>query len=111
EEARAARDVRAREFGAVARGFILADAAEVADVVKQRDDETRDRALAPEAHGRFGLALVTHQHPRERESDVERVLAIVVDGVDAEIAGEFAGKHGFEMLESLRELAMRSVGP
>ena len=96
EEARAARHVRAREFSAIARGFILADPAQVTHVVEERDDEASHGALAAEAFFSCSLPLVTDDEPRECESDVQRVLAIVINGVDAEIARDFAREQALE---------------
>ncbi len=97
QEPRAARDVRAGEFGAV--GLVIVRAPEISDVVEQPDDESDDRSIAAEPRG-FGLrALVPHDEACQRERDVQGVLPVVIYGVHAEIAGDFAGEQPLEMLE------------
>ena len=48
---------------------------------------------------------------RGRERDVERVLLIVIDGVDAVIAGHAAGEHSFEVAEHAGERGESLPGP
>src|SRR5262252_2496609 len=96
EEARAARDVRAGELGAVLR-LVIIRAAQVADIVKQPGDEPDRGTRAPETMLLLLLPLVTDDQPGERECYVERVLAIVVDSVDTVIAGHLAGKQPLEV--------------
>jgi hypothetical protein len=45
------------------------------------------------------------------ERDVERVLLVVVDGVDAEVAGHAAREHAFEVAEHVRERGEFLAGP
>ena len=60
------------------------------------------RACA-QALRRFLLALVADQQARERQGDVERVLAVVVDGVDAVEALDLAGEQPLEVPEGALE--------
>jgi len=46
-----------------------------------------------------GLTLVAHQQPCQRQSDVESVLAVVVDGVHAVESGDLSREQPLEMLE------------
>src|SRR5205823_1907174 len=110
EKARAARDVGAGEFGAVARVAIVR-AAQIPDVVKEPRDQAHHGARASEAPGLVLLTLVADQQPRERERDVERVLAIVIDGIDAVITGDAARKQPLEVLEGARERLHRQARP
>src|SRR6184192_517536 len=107
---RGARDVGAGEFGAVARVAIVR-AAQIPDVVKEPGDQAHHGARASEAPGLVLLTLVADQQPRERERDVERVLAIVIDGIDAVITGDEARKQPLEVLEGARERLHRQARP
>src|SRR3954454_11167498 len=57
------------------------------------------------------LPFVSYEQARKRQRDIERVLSIVVDGVDAQITGHFPGEQSFEMLERLLEGCERERGP
>ncbi len=90
------------ELGAVGH-LGVAGGAQVTDVVEQRDDDTEHGALRAEAL-RFGhLHLVADDQPRGGQRDVERVLLIVVDGVDAVVPGHAAREHAFEIAEHVGE--------
>src|SRR6266478_1588537 len=102
QEARAARHVRAGELGAVAR-VALVGAAQIAHVVKQAGHEADHSARAPQAGGLLLLPFVAHEKARERQSYVERVLPVVVHGVDAVVSGNLAGEQAFEMFEGARQ--------
>jgi len=110
QELRAAADVRAGEFRAVAmRGVVgLAD---VARVVEQRDHQAEQRALRAEALLGRVRAFVAHQQPRHGERVVQRVLHVVIDGVAAEIAGKLAVEQPLEVGERRAELLDRSARP
>ena len=77
--------------------------AQVTDVVEQRHDDAEHGALRPELLRLRHLQFVADDEPRGGERDVERVLLVVVDGVDAEVAGHAAGEHAFEVAEHVRE--------
>ncbi|MEJ1964178.1 MAG: hypothetical protein WDO56_22580 [Gammaproteobacteria bacterium] len=55
--------------------------------------------------------FVTHEHAGERQRDVERVLAVVIDRVDTEIPRKAAREHFVEMLERAGQLAEWSIRP
>ena len=57
------------------------------------------------------LALVADDEACERECDVEGVLAVVIDGIDAEVAGHETGEQLFEMIEGVPQRLHRGVGP
>ena len=67
--------------------------------MKQTDDEPDNRTLTAQAQVLRLHLLVPHNEARERERYVQCVLAIVIDGVDAEIAGNFAREKLLEVLE------------
>ena len=90
------------EFGAV-RHVGVARGAQVADVVEQRDDDAEHGALGAELLRLRHLHLVAGDQPRGGERDVERVLLVVVDGVDAEVAGHAAREHAIEVAEHMCE--------
>src|SRR6185437_6699558 len=99
QETRSTRDVGAGEFSAVA-GLALIDAAQVADVVEQTNDQAHQRALPSQAGFLARLALESNDQARQSQRDVQRVLAVVIDGIDAEVARNLAGEQALEMLES-----------
>jgi hypothetical protein len=72
--------VGAGEFRAVGLGVV--GTPQIADIVKQPGDDSDRGPRAPEARGFVLLPLVADQQPCKRQRDVERVLAIVIDGVD-----------------------------
>jgi hypothetical protein len=67
--------------------------------MKQRRDQRHHRTLGAETHSRFHRAFVTDQQPRHRQGHVERVLAIVINRVDAMITGHAAGEELVEFFE------------
>jgi hypothetical protein len=71
--------------------------------VEQRYDDAEHRALVPELLRVGNGQVVARDQPRRRERDVERVLLIVVDGVDAEVAGHAAREHALEVAEDVGE--------
>jgi hypothetical protein len=110
EEARAAGNVDAGEFRAVAR-FLVVGSPQVADIVEQAGDETDHRPLPAEALRLGRLTLVPDEQPGQREGDVERVLAVVVDGVHPMETGNLAREQPLEMLEGPPQGLHGSIGP
>ena len=98
EKARTARHVIKGELRSVVV-HLIAEFADVARIVKQRSDQRHDRALGAEAARRIDRALVPDQQPRHRERHVERMLTIVIDGVDAVISGHASGEQALEFFE------------
>ena len=97
DEARAAGDVAAGEDGAVGNlAFRLL--ADVAGVVEQRRDQPHQCPFGAKLKAIRCAALVTGQQPRRGEHDVERVLQVVVDGVDADVAGHAAREQAGEVI-------------
>ena len=94
--------MRAGELRAVARVLVVG-AAQIAHVVKQPGDEADHGARAAQAGRLVLLPLVAHDQAREREGDVERVLPVVVHGVDAVESGHLAGEQPLEVLEGARQ--------
>ena len=90
------------EFRAV-RHFGVARGAQIPDVVEQRDHDAEHRAFRAELLRVGNLQLVPDDQARGRERDVERVLLVVVDGVDAEVPGHAAGEHALEVAEHVGE--------
>ena len=68
-------------------------------------------ALGAEAHAGLDAALIAHQQARHGERHVERVLAIVIERIDAVIARHAAGEELVEILERDRDLVERFAGP
>ncbi|MBK6596908.1 MAG: hypothetical protein IPG25_02925 [Proteobacteria bacterium] len=66
---------------------------------------------APETRAGFGLQLVAADQSRGGERDIERVLLIVVNRVDAEVARHMTGEHPLEILEHGPENRKRLAGP
>ncbi len=110
QEPRTARYVRAREFSAVAR-FAFVNPAQVTNIVEQAGDYADNRALATEAHRLLGLTLITNDESCERQRDIECVLAIVVNRIDAVVSRDLSSEHAFEMLERNRERFQRLPRP
>src|SRR6201999_1930328 len=85
--------------------------AQVTHVVEQAGDQSQQRSISTQACFLIVLPFVSDEQARERESNVERVLSIVIDGVDAQVAGHVTGKEAFKILESLVEGLERKRGP
>ena len=90
------------ELGAV-RHVGVVGRAQISDVVEQGNDDAEHGALRAELLRLRHLHLVADDEPRGGERDVERVLLVVVDRVDAEVAGHAPGEHAFEVAEHMRE--------
>src|SRR5579883_3286329 len=86
EEARASRDMDAGELRAVAKRRAIDRPPEIAHIVEESHDEAHGRPLGAEEERRLLLPLVADDEPRQRERDVERVLAVVIDRIDAVVA-------------------------
>ena len=99
-EVRAARDVVAGELCAVAGR--LAVRAQIADVMKQRQQQTQLTALCAQGLRRVAVReFIAGHQPRHSQRDVQRVLLIVIDRVDAVIAGHATGEGQVEIVESV----------
>ena len=70
-----------------------------------------ERALGAEPRAVRVAALVAGEEARHREHDVLRMLQVVVDGVDAEVAGRLAGEQALEILERRLERLARRARP
>ena len=68
--------------------------------MEQPDDEPDDAPARCRGGPLRVRPLVSHDEARERQRDIQCVLAVVIDGVDAEIAGDLAGEQPLEVLES-----------
>jgi len=79
------------ELGAVAVRLIV-EFPDVAGVMEQRGRYRHHRALGVEALGDGHGALVTHHQAGHRERHVQRVLQVVIHGVDAVIPRHPAGE-------------------
>ncbi len=99
------------ELGAVAM-LPVAEFPDVARIMKQRCDQSHDRPLGTEAHASLDAALVPHQQARHGQGHIERVLAIVVDGIHAVVARHTAREELVELVErdsdSIERLARKS---
>ncbi len=71
--------------------------------MEQRHNDAEHGALGTELLRLGHLQLVAGDQPRGGERDVQRVLLVVVDGVDAEVAGHAAREHALEVAEHVRE--------
>ena len=98
-------------LGGAVLGFLVAALAQVADVVEQRGDQADDRAFAAEALGRLDLPLVARHQPRHRQRDVERVLHVVVQRVDALVARRASAEHLLEAQERALDRLERRAWP
>ena len=87
----------------------LAGLADVAGIVEEGRDQRDERALGAEPRAVRVALLVAGQEPRHREHDVLRMLQVVVDGIDAEVAGRLPGEEALEIPErGLERLARRA---
>ncbi len=89
-------NVPARIFGTIGVSRIVGFA-DVARIVKQRRDESHDRALRADAIGWCADLLESRQQASHRERHVERVLHVVIHGVAALVSADPA-------CEQLREI-------
>ncbi len=110
QETRAAGDVVKRELGAIAM-LPVAEFPDIARVVKQRCDQRHDRPLGTETHASLDAALVPHQEAGHGQGHIQRMLAIVVDGIDAVVARHSAGEQLVELFkrhgDSIERLARK----
>ena len=110
QKPRAARNMCTRELRAIGR-FTLIGAPQVADVVKKTGDDADDRAFRAQALLQRLLPLIAYDQARERERDVEGVLAVVIDGIDAEVAGHEPREQLFKVVESMLQRMQGRRGP
>jgi hypothetical protein len=67
--------------------------------VKQSQDDADHGTLGLELPQCIDLPLVTHEQARHRQGDIERVLAVVIDRIDAGVTGHAARKQRVEIAE------------
>ena len=103
QKTRAAGDVIQREFSAIAMLAII-EFPNVAGVMEQRSDQRQAGALGAEAQAALDGTLIADQQPRHGERHVQRVLAIVIQRIDAVIPRHAARKELVEVLKSNRDL-------
>ena len=96
QEISAAADVIEREFSPIGLRAIAA-AAQIPDVMEQRQDHAGGGALRGQLALGFDLAFVAGEQSRHRQRDIERVLPIVIDRVDTGKSGHTAGKQRIEI--------------
>src|SRR5581483_7960315 len=80
-------------------------------VMEEANDEPDDGTLTTEAKILRLRALMPHDEACERQCDVQSVLTVVVDRVDAEIARDFASEQLFEMRECFFDRSELKFGP
>ena len=71
--------------------------AQVADIVEQGGDQPDRGSFGTELVGWLVLAFKAHHEPRHRQRDIQCVLGVVIERVDAFIVG---GATGEEFLEA-----------
>ncbi len=81
----------------------------ITDVVKQRADDRELRAIRAQAIAGLDAHLVARDEARERERHVERVLHVVIRGVDAVVARVEAAEHALEIVERHPDRIERAV--
>ncbi len=91
-----AADMRAGELGPIALGGIAA-AAQIPNVVEQGHDHTGEGALRAQLPQRLDLLLVAGADAGHGQRHIERVLAIVIERVDARVARRAAREHVVEL--------------
>ena len=79
--------------------------------MEQRDHDAEHGALRAELLRVRNLQLVADDQARRGERDVERVLLVVIDGVDAEVPRHAAGEHALEVAEHVGESREFLAGP
>ena len=84
---------------------------QVTHIVKQPGDQPHGGAGAAEAAALFLLPLVTDDEPGERQRYVERVLTVVIDGVDPVITGHLAAEQPLEVRERTAQRIERHSRP
>ncbi len=98
QEFGAAADVIAGEFGTI--GLLeIAAAAQVADVVKQRQHHAQYATLGAELTAAVHLLFMSCQQSRHRQRDIECVLAVVIDRIDPGVPWHAPGEQGVEIAE------------
>ena len=88
-----------REFGAVAMSPVFLLMAQVTGIVKQRSDDPQRYPLRAKTIAGLDAAFVARGEPRHGQSHVQRVLNVVISGVDTVVVGVSAGEHAFEVMK------------
>ena len=110
QETRAAGDVVQGELSTVAMRLVVGFA-DIPSVVKQRNDQCHDGAFRTEALLDGNRAFISDHHAHHRKRHVQRMLPVVIDRIDAVIAGHAAGEQAVEFGESSRNPVERFTGP
>jgi len=67
--------------------------------MKQRCNQSHDRALGAEAHSSLDAALVPHQQARHRQGHIQGMLAIVINRIDAVVTRHASREELVELFE------------
>ena len=97
QEIAGAPDVGKGEFRAVDR--LVTRPADIAGIVKQRDQNTEHRAPRSQLSAGWLTALMAVDEARQRQCAVETVLRVVIPGVASGVAGESAGEQPGKRIE------------
>src|SRR6186713_2783564 len=101
----------AREFGAVI-DLAVVQPAQVTHVVEQSGDQTEHGPVTAQSGSLvLLLLLVSNEQARKSERDIERVLSVVINRVDAQITGYVTGEETLEMLKGRVERLERKRRP
>jgi hypothetical protein len=95
----AARHVHAREHGAVRCRVVVLLVPQITDVVKQRADDRKLRAIGAQAIAGLYAHLVARDEARQRERHVERVLHVVIRRIDAVVVRVETAEHALEIVK------------
>ena len=102
--------MKEREFSAVMRVHVV-QFADIARIVKERTDNADRRAVGAEAHRLLGRLLVADQQAGCRQRDIQRVLPVVINRVDAVVTRHSPGEQLGEIIEGDAKLIKRFTGP
>ncbi len=91
--------MHAREHRAVDGRGVAFFVAQITDVVEQRADDRELGAIRAQPVAELDAHLVARDEPHERERHVERVLHVVIRGVDRVIVRVEAAEHALEIVE------------
>src|ERR1700730_6268283 len=69
--------------------------------MKQTGEQSEQGAVAAEAGLLIMLPLVTDEQARESQGDIERMLSIVIDGIDTHVAWDITGEEPLEVLKGI----------
>ena len=98
------------ELGAVAAVPVLR-APQVPDIMEQPDDQAGRGTLGAQPIGGLRGAIMPGHQPRQRQGHIQGVLPVVVDGIDAEVAGDFSGEHALKLIERAGNRFEREIMP